>query len=271
MLFLFENVFRKLGEDHGYEYQSAAPKFGTGESLVEQQPAKEQGEGRFQTHDQRCRSGLQMLLANDLQAEGNAHGQNARIAQRQPAIQDVFPNGSFRQEHSSRGHNCGNNCLNAVDPQTVKAAGELVHQRDLYCETKSTAQQEQITLVDLCDTDAAQQIETGNGNGYADPGRNGNPLPKEQAQYRHQHNVHGGNKACLTGGGILDAQLLQAACNEQGYAADDAGFPELFVGPDFEIGFFATICSVCSIFIKAPTETRDSSERFSKEAVTKAS
>ena len=244
LFFLIEEVFRKLGENNSHENEATAQKFGTGEPLVEQQPAEEQGEGRLQTHNQGCGSGFQMLLADDLQAECNTHGQDTCITQRQPAVEDVFPDGGLRQEHGGGGQNGGHDGLDAVDPETVKAAGQLIHQRDLHRKTQGAAQQKQVAFVNFGNTHTAQQIKTGHGNGNTDPCGKCNLLSEEKTQNGYQHDIHGGNKACLAGGGILDAKLLEAGGNEQNHTAEQTRFPQLHIGPGFKICFFVLIKQV---------------------------
>ena len=56
-----------LRENDGTKDQYAAPELCGGQSFVKQQPAKQNGKNRFQTHNECGGSGLQMLLPDDLQ------------------------------------------------------------------------------------------------------------------------------------------------------------------------------------------------------------
>ena len=96
-----------------------------------------------------------MLLTDDLQAECHTHGQDTRIAQGQPAAEDIFPDRSLRQEHGNAGKNGCHQRLDAVDPKTVKAACQFIHQGNLHRKTQGAAQKQQVALVDLRNAHAA--------------------------------------------------------------------------------------------------------------------
>jgi len=115
---------------------------------VEQQPAEEQSEGRFQAHDHRCLGGFQMLLTNDLQGVGNAHGQDARIEQGEPTAEDIRPVHILCQDHHNGRQHCADKALDEVEPDSVKAKTQTVHDGDLHREEKGTAQQHQIRDLD---------------------------------------------------------------------------------------------------------------------------
>ena len=145
-----------LRDDYGYEDQTTAGQFVNGHSFVQQQPSAQNREYRFQTHDQRSGSGLHILLANDLQGEGNAQGQNTRVGDGDPAGQDVCDDNIFRQTHDRTGEDAAEQALNAVESESIQIRSQLIHQSDLYRIAESAAQQIQVTDVDLGDTNTTQ-------------------------------------------------------------------------------------------------------------------
>ena len=174
-----------------------------------------------------------MFLTDDLQRKCDAEGKHAGVYQRHPAGKDVGQEGVFRDHHDRSGQKTAYKTLDAVQPQAVQIACHTVHQGDLNRVTQRAAQQIKITDVYLRNTDAAEQIQTCNGHHDADPSGNGRFFLQEDAQYRNQHNVHGGNESGFSCGGVDDTHLLQTGSDEEGNTAGDAGFPQLRRKPLF--------------------------------------
>ena len=57
------------------------------ESLLQKEPAKEDAEHRFHTHDDGGNGGVGALLAENLEGVAHTAGQNAGVEQRDPCIQ----------------------------------------------------------------------------------------------------------------------------------------------------------------------------------------
>ena len=66
----------------------------------------------------------------------------------------------------------------------------------------------------------AEQVQAAQSqeDGYPDQRRTF--FLQKQAEYGHQYNVEGSDKACFPNGGVLDAKLLEGAGEKQADAAD---------------------------------------------------
>ena len=147
-----------LREDHRAEHGSAAQKLRRGEPLLEQQPAEDQGEHRFQTHENGGLGGLQGLLSQNLEGVGNTHGQNSGIEQGNGTVHNCCERNLFREKHDQRRQQCADQTLNAVKADTVQLKPQSVHNGDLHGEPKSAANQKNVAQIDLGNTRTAEQI-----------------------------------------------------------------------------------------------------------------
>ena len=199
---------------------------------MENQPAAQSGKSGFQAHDQRRRGRIQVLLTDDLQRVGDAHGQNAGKDQGKPAGGDGGETDGFlRQQNEGQGKHRNHQRLNAVHAQTVQISRQPVNAGDLHGKGQGAAHQIQVALVDLRNAHAAEQIQPGDRQRHAEKGGFGRLFPEKQPQHRHQHDVHGGDEPRLSRVGVDDADLLQAGCDEQGAPTDQPHPPQRRILP----------------------------------------
>lgn len=200
---------------------------------MEQQPAEEQGEDRFQTHENGCLGGIQLFLAHDLQGVGHTHGQYACIAQGQPAQKNIPQVDLLRQHHHDCAEHTADQALDEIQPDTVKTPAPAVHNGDLHRKEEGAGQKHQVCDLNAHQIGATEQIQANHSNAHADPGCQGRMIAQESTQHRHQHDVHGGEEARLACGGVLQTDLLQSRCQKKCNTGNETGFPQLLVQPFF--------------------------------------
>ena len=110
---------RQLREDDRREHDRAAEKLPCGERLAEQQPAEQGGEDGLQTHEQGSQRGLHIAFADDLERVRHASGEDTRIYNGPPALQNGIPVRCFKQKHTDRGQRGADQKLYAAQPHTV--------------------------------------------------------------------------------------------------------------------------------------------------------
>ena len=88
--------------------------------------------------------------------------------------------------------------------------------------------------MDTGHTHTAHAVQTGNSNRNTDGYHNGRLAFEENADHRHDDDVHRGQKTGFTCIGIYETDLLQIAGQKQRDTAEDAGLPQLFVCPALE-------------------------------------
>ena len=88
-----------------------------------------------------------MLLSHDLQGISNTHGEDTRIAQRQPAIQNISDLHIFRKAHHDCGQNGAYKALNAVELHSIQITRQPVDDGDLNREGNGADDQADIADV----------------------------------------------------------------------------------------------------------------------------
>ena len=78
-----------LGQNDGQEDQGAAQGLDGAQGLVQQDPARQDGEDRLQTHDEGGRGRGQVLLAQNLQGKGHAGAEDTGVDQGEGAVDDT--------------------------------------------------------------------------------------------------------------------------------------------------------------------------------------
>ena len=170
-------------------------------------------------------------MPGDLQGIGNAHGEDARIPQGQPAGGDAGSVNGLRQQRPGDGEHRRHQCLDAVELQPVQPGAVPVDEQNLHGEGHGAQQQQHIPLVDAADGGAAEQVQPHNGGNQAQQGVPPGLLAQEEPQKGDEDDIHGGEKPRLACIRIHKADLLQAAGGKQGQTADDAGAPQRRVCP----------------------------------------
>ena len=104
----------------------------------------------------------------------------------------------------------------------------MIHRHDLEAEQHRAQKQQPVAALDAAKAVLhAQQVQPHHGNGHAHPQLCAALTAQKQAEHRHQHHIHGGQKARLCGGGVQrDAQLLRRAGQKQQRAAHKPGFQQ---------------------------------------------
>ena len=168
-----------------------------------------------------------------MQGVGHTHGQNARIAQGQPAPKDILQVDLLCQHHHDRAEYTADQDLDEIQTDTVKTLAPAVHNGDLHRKEEGAGQKHQVRDVNAHEIGTAEQIQAHHGNAHTDPGGQGRLIAQESTQYRHQHDVHGGEEARLACGSVLQAHLLQSRCQKKRNTGNETGFPQLLVQPFF--------------------------------------
>ena len=168
-----------------------------------------------------------------MQGIGHTHGQNARIAQGQPAPKDIPQVDLLRQHHHDRAEHTADQALDEIQPDTVKALTPAVHNGDLHRKEEGAGQKHQVRDLNAHEIGTAEQIQANHGNAHTDPGCQRRLIAQKSTQHWHQNNVHGGEEARLACGGVLQTDLLQSRCQKKCYTGNETGFPQLPVQPFF--------------------------------------
>ncbi len=204
---------------------------------MKKQPACQQGKYGFQAHNDGGRAAGKVLLADDLQPVGNAHGKKACVAQGQRALQDRLPVWLFQHQHDNRRKGGADQRLNQVQPQTVYHIGVAVYHRDLQCKHNRAQNQKQIAYAEAAAVHAAEQVKSHYRQRHADCHIRAAFAAEEQPNHRHDHDIHGGEKGGFAGIGGNDSQLLQIYRQKQRHRSQKTCFPKGSVCPAGEKGF----------------------------------
>ena len=135
---------RQLREDDRREHDRAAEKLPCRERLAEQQPAEQCREDRFQAHEQGSQRGLHVALADDLERVRHASGEDTRIYNGPPALQNGIPVRRFKQKHTDRGQRGADQKLYAAQTHAVHMRHDCADIADMDREQHRAAKRQQI-------------------------------------------------------------------------------------------------------------------------------
>ena len=200
-----------------------------GKRLAEQQPAEQSREDGFQTHQQGRQRGLHVALADDLKRVGHAAGEDARIDNGPPALQDRSPVRRFEQKHADRGQRGADQKLHAAQPDAVHMRHDRADIADVERKQHRAAERQQIAARDRKAGANAQQIHAAHCSQRAQPDLHPGPLAHDRAQDGDEHDVKRRYKAGFSDRRVKKPELLQRRRCEQQYAADRAGQQLLFL------------------------------------------
>ena len=114
---------------------------------------------------------------------------------------------------------------------------------------KSAYQYEQISLSNgksICD---AQEIKSDQSHCNGSPDKFRAFFAKEQSDDRDDHNITGSDKAGFSDGCILDAKLLEIACQTEADTAGDTADNQSFFPPAYWIQYYLR-CQICQMLWK---------------------
>ena len=96
-----------------------------------------------------------MLLTDDLQRVGCAHGKKTRITKRHPAVDQIMNSDFFGKDHNHSRSNGTDTCLDTIQSDRVHIPGKVVDYQNLYRKHNSADQHQNIADIDsLCTAEA---------------------------------------------------------------------------------------------------------------------
>ena len=195
-------------------------------ALAKDHCAGNNGEDRFQTQDQGCFRRIGVSLCHHLQCVGEAAGQDAGIQDREPVRQNSGDVHRLKDEHQYDADRPCPEELYAGEFDSVGLGREIVDDHDVACEGEGAQQDEEVALLQVesfCRVDA-QKVQPDNAQDYGHPDHGFDLLAQEQGQEGDDDAVQGCDEAGVTGGGEVDAVLLQGGCHEQSRTAADPAY-----------------------------------------------
>ena len=218
----------KLDENDGRKYEDTADPLAGSKSLVEHQPAADDGEDRFKAHDETCDLRRAALLRKDLQGVGDTAGEKTGEEDGLPCSEDARKLRCFHDERKGGG-NDGIDCkLQAGETDTVRRRNKAVNSQNVRGVEEGAEKQENIARLQrktFCD---AEKIHTAGGDPNAYPAKQGSSSAKENAENGNENDVERGEKAGFTCTGLHDAHLLEIRGKGEQYAAKNTADPEIF-------------------------------------------
>ena len=185
-----------LCNDHADKYQRTANHFGLRQLLLQQQPSKQHGKDRFQTHQQGSNRGIGVLLTDDLEGIAHTCGKNAGVADRQPALQNTVQIRFFCEEHNGKGNDTHNEKLHAAQADAIQLGADLINDQNVSRKCCGTAENQQLALSNGHVT-GAEQVQTRKRQNDTDPNPRLHPAAKQQPCHGNQNNIQGGDKTCF--------------------------------------------------------------------------
>ena len=225
-------LFRQLREHDRAEHQHAAEDFARRQRLIEQQPAGDGRDNRFQAHDKACDRRTQSLLADDLERVRHARGHRARIQDGLPRGENIRPRRLFKEQHADAREDRASEKLDAGHFYAVHSGRKIVDDENVAGEQERAAETEQRAQIEAeAAPRHAQEVQTGQRDRDAAPVLEAAAAAEQQADQRHDQNIARGHKTCLADRGVQQRKLLRTACDTQdgaaAEAADDKRFPSL--------------------------------------------
>lgn len=129
--FLWQLCQQNSGED-----EAAAENFSQAHGLTENEPATDEGEGRFQTHEHTGEHGADVLLSDYLQRVGYATGHDACVGHGRPACDEACERRRFKNEHQHAVDDGAGGELNERQAHAIKAFNDVFHADNLRCEAE---------------------------------------------------------------------------------------------------------------------------------------
>ena len=152
----------------------------------------------------------------------------------------------LKEQSGNAGKNSTCQELNTGELYSVYFRRKVVDDQYVQRKKKSAYQYEQISFSDrksICD---AQEIKSDQSHCNGSPDKFRAFFAKEQSDDRDDHNITGSDKAGFSDGCILDAKLLEIACQTEadtaGDTADNQSFFLLHIGYSITRGVRSARC-----------------------------
>ena len=187
---------------------------------MQEQPPGQHGHNGLQAEDQAGDGGVDALLPDDLEGIAHAGGQDTGVQNGCPGLEHIAGRRhALRAQHTNHGEKARHEELDAGHLYPVHFRAEMVNDHDVTGESQGTQQHQQVTLLELEGAAHTQQIQAEHGDDHADPELHAHFFVEKQAQNGDDDDVHGGDKAGLSGAGVDQTHLLKGVAQEHTQAA----------------------------------------------------
>ena len=124
-------------------------------------------------------------------------------------MRKCFPRGRFQYQHHRKGKQRAEAELHSADQHGIHIARAAIHHNNLEGKEQRARERIGVAHVDLQFALDTQQIQTYDGQRYADPYDGAAPSAGKQAENRNDHNVERRDEAGIHGGGVFQPKLLK--------------------------------------------------------------
>ncbi len=191
---------------------------------MENHPSRQNRYHRFQAQDQGSDGGITALLPDDLEGISHSAGEDSRIENGQPCLQDIAHARCFQQKHGNCRQSGRYKKLDAGQLGSADFHRKVIHDHNVDGKTEGADQDKKVSFAQGKASGHTQKIQTHQRDHHADPdAQPGLPFQKD-SQYGHKDDIQSCDKSCLAHRGVLNAHLLKRGGNKKHQAAETAAY-----------------------------------------------
>ncbi len=197
---------------------------------MQQQPARQHRNHRFQAENQRRDRRVGIPLPDDLAGIRYTAAHHARVQDGHPRGQNLPEGRFFKHKHSHRAKQATGKKLDTGQLHPIRTGRKMVNYQDMHRKKQRAHHDQQITEGNRKSLFHTQQVHAHDRNPNREPDPPADALAEQQPEQRHKQDIQCGDKARLADAGILNAELLERACERQEKAAADTAGQQIPAG-----------------------------------------